>query len=389
MTPAFTARRRAEEFNSLVENPSSRELTDARFVDVLELVEAMRHVAPVQARPTFVADLRERLMIAAETVLTPATDAQLRARLTVAPRRTPRERRLAVAMGGFAIVGATTSMAMAAQSALPGDTLYPLKRALENAQAGVQVDEGDKGSTLLANASGRLQEVDVLSREKRDSATLVIAETLQAFTTQATEASDLLLASYESTGQEGSISELRDFAASSMATLEQLEGLVPEGARGALIQAAQILAQIDQQALALCPTCAAKSVTQIPDFAFNNVADILGGRDEATPAASDGAQGADQGSKPDKGSKGGKGKPPAETTAEPTKPPASQPDAPAPSQAPAGQGDSDPITNLAEGLTNGGGDGGAGTPTPSAPTSQPDLGDVLEGTVGGVVGLLK
>ncbi|SFI99989.1 DUF5667 domain-containing protein [Nocardioides psychrotolerans] len=386
MTPAFTARRRAEEFNSLVENASTRELTDARYVNVLELVEALRHVTPVQARPTFVADLRERLMIAAETALAPSPDAELKARLTVAPRRTPRERRIAVAMGGFAIVGATTSMALAAQTALPGDTLYPLKRALENAQAGVQVDEGDKGSTLLANASGRLEEVDKLSREKRDSATLVIAETLQAFTSQATEASDLMLASYESTGQEASISELRNFAADSMTVLQQLEGLVPDGARSALVQAAQVLTQIDQQAIALCPTCVVKALTEIPDFVFNNATDLLGNVTDNPPAEPTSATGPGQGGKPGGGGNRGTAQPSDEPTpVAPTRPPViAQPGTPAPGEAPAGNDDDDdPITDLTDGLT-----GGGSAPAPAMPADQPDLGEVLDDTVGGVLGEL-
>lgn len=387
MTAAFTARRRAEEFNSLVESTSTRGLVDARYVEVLEVVEAMRQVSPVQPRPAFVDALRERLMLAAETALTPATDAELRARLTVAPRRTPRERRFAAAMGGLAIVGATTSMAVAAQTAVPGDTLYPLKRALENAQAGVQVDEGDRGSTLLESASGRLEEVDVLSREKRDSATLVIAETLQTFTTQATEASDLLIASYESTGQEGSISELRTFTADSMSTLEQLEALVPEGARGALIQAAQVLTQIDQQAIALCPNCVVKGLTEIPDFVFAPVADLLAGDgNRAAPTEQPGDTGSGQGGKPPgKGGKGDNGQQAVEPpVAEPTKPPVVQePGTPPPGEAPNGQDDGNPITDLTEGLT-----GGGNATNPSVPAEQPDLGEVLEDTVGGVLGLL-
>lgn len=379
MTPAFTARRRAEEFHSLVEGSSTRELADARYVDVLELVEAMRHATPVQPRAAFVSDLRERLMLAAETALVPATDAELRSRLTVAPRRTPRERRLAVAMGGFAIVGATTSMAVAAQTALPGDTLYPLKRALENAHAGVQVDEGDKGSTLLHNASGRLDEAGELTRADRGDDTLAIAETLETFAAQATEASDLLIASYEATGQEASISELRAFAADSMAALEQLEGLVPEGARGALILAAQILTQIDQQAIALCPTCVVKGLTEIPDFVFDtvNLLDVTTEAESAPqPPAATG-----QGGKPKPG-KGGRR--PSDPQQQVTPPPADQPDEPSePTQPPAPESD-DPIGDLADGLT-----GGGSTPDPtSVPTTQPDLGDVVEDTVDGLTGLL-
>jgi hypothetical protein len=370
MTPAFTARKRAEEFNSLVEGSSTSGLTHARYVDVLEVVEAMRHAAPVEARPAFVADLRERLMAAADAALAPASDAELKARLTVAPRRTPRERRLAVALGGFAIVGATTSMAVAAQSALPGDTLYPLKRALENAHAGVQVDEGDKGETLLANASGRLDEVDELSRQGADQDGLAIAETLQDFTAQATAASDLLIASYETTGQEGSIAELREFAADSIAALEQLEGVVPDEARAALIQAVQVLSQIDEQARYACPTCAPGGLLDVPEFAVGTVSSVVAGRSGAETAPDADTPGKGKGTK-GKGPKGnGSATPPEDggpgddptPGASPTQQPGGT------TGTPGGDPPDDPIGDITEGLTGGG---------TSVPTSLPELGEVI------------
>ena len=55
-------------------------------------------------------------------------------------------------------------MAVASQSALPGDALYPIKRAIENTEAGVRVSDDAKGETILSNASGRLNEVDKLTR---------------------------------------------------------------------------------------------------------------------------------------------------------------------------------------------------------------------------------
>ena len=373
MTPAFTARKRAEEFNSLVEGSSTSELTRERYVDVLELVEAMRHATPVEPRPAFVADLRERLMLAADAALAPATDAELKARLTVAPRRTPRERRIAVALGGFAIVGATTSMAVAAQTALPGDTLYPLKRALENAHAGVQVDEGDKGETLLANASGRLDEVDELSRKGDDLDPTAIAETLQAFTDQATAASDLLIASYQTTGQEGSIADLREFAATSIEALEQLEGVVPDEARAALIAAVQVLSQIDEQARYACPTCSPADVLKLPPFATTPVSTTTTGDSttESAPPVSN----------PD--GKGGKGKG-GKSHGSSTPPPAGTDTggsgtgtAPEDTTGSGGTVDEtdDPIGDITKGLT---GDSTA------LPTSLPEVGEVLGDAVGDV-----
>lgn len=379
MTPAFTARKRAEEFNSLVEGSSTSELTRARYVDVLEVVEAMRHAAPVEARPAFVASLRERLMLAADAALAPATDAELKARLTVAPRRTPRERRIAVAMGGFAIVGATTSMAVAAQTALPGDTLYPLKRALENAHAGVQVDEGDKGETLLANASGRLDEVDELSRNRAGQDGLAIAETLQAFTDQATAASDLLIASFETTGQEGSIAELREFAAASIAALEQLEGVVPDEARAALIQAVQVLGQIDEQALYACPTCSTGGLLSIPPFALDPISNILHGDDGDETSTAAGPQGG-QG-KGDQG-KGGKGKVDDTAPEAGSAPNEGSGTTTPPVDQPGGSDDGsvtdepdDPIEQITKGLTSG---------ASSLPTSLPELGEAIGEVVEGI-----
>ncbi len=405
MTPAFTARKRAEEFNSLVEGTSTSELTSARYVDVLELVEAMRYVAPVQARPAFVADLRERLMVAAEVALQPAADAGVTARLTVAPHRSPRERRLAVAIGGFAIVGATTSMALAAQSALPGETLYPLKRALENAHAGVQVDETDKGATLLANASGRLEEVDRLSREGGlDQDAAVITQTLQAFTHQATAASDLLLSSYQDTGQETAIAELRDFTADSLTALEGVQERVPDGARAALIQAFQTLGAIDESALLACPTCSDGGLLQIPPFAVTAVAEVTGaatgpGKTPAggrEPKAAPGGKGR-QPSGGGEGAGTGGAQLPTDLPAAGGRPPApsggsgggTQDGGDTPAQGGGGTGSSDdgktsgPIDTLTQGIT-----GSGSKPPPSVPTQGPNLGEVVDGLVEGLTGPL-
>lgn len=382
MTPVFAARRRAEEFSSLVEDTSTDELRDAPYADLLALVGDLRQVAPVEPRPAFVSDLRAQLMAAAESVLAPDTDtdAQVAARLTVAPRRTKSERRLATAIGGFAIVGATASMAVAAQSALPGDTLYPLKRAIENAKAGVQVDDEDKGVALLANASGRLAEIGELSRRGDASDADAVAETLQIFTDQATEASDLLLSDYEETGRSSSIDDLRSFTSSSMESLSVLESLVPESARGSLIQAAQTLTQIDEQALSLCPSCGEGDLAQVPQFAsatIDSLAELLAGAQASSnegPAPSNTGAGDAQGDV--KQRPGGSTDSDAGSGDEPSKDAeVSDLDPKTPGLPDAGsdkeQGDKQkgPLGGLAEGLTG----GGKGRTTDSA-----DLDDVLK-----------
>ncbi|HET8961823.1 DUF5667 domain-containing protein [Nocardioides sp.] len=265
MTPVFGARRRAEEFHSLVEDTSTGGLHDARYADFLDIVATLRDAPVVEPRQDFVSTLREQLMAEAQTVLV-ADPAEARLALPSrrTTRRTARERRIAAAAAGFAIVGATTSMAMAAQSALPGDALYPLKRLIEGAETGVAVDEADKGVTLLANATGRLEEITALSRDGQTEDGAAIADTFNAFTRQAIEASDLLLADYAATGDESSIAELRDFTGASMETLAELEAVVPDEARDELLRAARILTQIDAQAQQACPSCGGDGITDIP-----------------------------------------------------------------------------------------------------------------------------
>src|SRR5688572_21340467 len=115
MSPVFATRRRAEEFHSLVE--SSTETLDPRYAVVLSLVDQLRALEPPAPRPDFTLALREQLMAEADTVLLPAPDTGSadveRLRL---PRRTARDRRIAAAVGAATIIGASTSIAVAAQS---------------------------------------------------------------------------------------------------------------------------------------------------------------------------------------------------------------------------------------------------------------------------------
>ena len=73
-----------------------------------------------------------------------ATTPTLRAAPATRRTRPGAERRLAAVVSGVALVGAHRAVAVAAQNALPGDALYPVKRGLESAHAGSPVDRGDR-----------------------------------------------------------------------------------------------------------------------------------------------------------------------------------------------------------------------------------------------------
>lgn len=357
MTSVFAARRRAEEFDSLVENSSTG--TNARYDEFLQIVESLRTAPAVSARPEFVADLRSQLMTAADTLLVPGDEA----RLVLPPRtRSPRERRIAVAVSGIAIVGATTSMAMAAQSALPGDILYPLKRAIENAEAGISVNDGQRGTTLLETASGRLDEVSALTSGDIGGSDAV-ADTLNTFTEQSIEASDLLLSDYAVTGHESSISELRNFTGDSMDTLAALESAVPVEARDELLHAVSVLTQIDSEAAQACPSCGGIGISEIPAILTSTTTSF--GSTGSTDTSSGGAGSTSS------GESGSSGSGDEQTTVPETDgnalPPGSvlnpgQTDTSGGDGGGSTDGQQDPITALTDGLTGGG---------ESQPTSNP------------------
>ena len=378
MTPVFAARRRAEEFAALVEDPSAVAAGDARYDALLGVVTAMRETTAPAARPEFVADLRARLMAEAETALVPVDTS----RLTLPARRPARERRIAAAVGGLALVGATTSMAVAAQSALPGDALYPVKRAIEDVHAGISVGEGQKGATLLDSAGGRLDEVTALTSGDHAGDDLVVADTLNDFTDQAAQASDLLLAEYDQTGDQAAVERLRDFTAHSLDQLKALESVVPTDARDELMHAAQVLIAIDDAAQQACPSCAGSGITRIPPVFAPAAATQI--PFSVQPA------GTDHGTR-HQGATGQGGTPHLPSVSQGSLPPGSVTDpvtgggTGGPSGGRSGDSPTDPITSLTNGLTGGG--SGSTTDVPGVKDTVKGVKDGVGEILGGVDGV--
>ena len=272
MTSVYASRRRAEEFNSLVETPHAgapRSGRDAHLEEFLSIVESLRAVPAAEPRPEFVASLRAELMAAADTLLVPATDD----RLALPARNARRDRRLAAAIGGLAVVGAGTSMAVAAQSALPGEMLYPLKRVIEDAQTDVAQGGDAQALSLLDSATSRLSEVSELGRrgELTDDEGAV-STTFTDFGTQADRAADLVLDDYAETGNRDLVRQLRDFTGASMDTLQSLESSVPASARDELLAAVEVVSEIDARARQACPSCGGTGVDQVPPVLLSSAA---------------------------------------------------------------------------------------------------------------------
>jgi hypothetical protein len=399
MTALWT-RRRAESFDALLGGARlDGDDVDGHTAELLELVGALRSVPAAEARPEFVTSLREQLMVAAETELTavPVGRGHDVARLTLKPTRTRRERRVGLALGAAAILGATTSMAVASQSAIPGDALYPLKRAIENTQAGFSVGDDAKGTTILDNASGRLDEIDELTSQSDPDGTLV-AETLNTFSDQASEAGGLLIADYQEHGDEGSIAQLHQFAFASVDALSSLEASIPASAHDALLNAAQTVFALDLAAVQACPQCG-DGLTETP---AQLLAGATTGVDQSTgteagaplPGTGTASDGVKPNEHPQSGGKDN-GRPSA------VDPPASP--VTVPSTAPSSSSDDDDAEDLGNalptlGTQTGTGQGGQnghhggkgrGDLGPVTGTVTDTVNDVVDGVVEGVNGLLN
>jgi len=276
--------RGAEEFDAALQGRAGGEVAE-RYAELLDVVSAIRAVPQPAPRAQFVTDLRERLMVAAaempKTAPADKTTAATALRLTPRQRRGARDRRIAALVGGFAVVAATGSMAVASQSSLPGDVLYPVKRAIENAHVNLQSSAQARAKVMLDNADTRLTEVEQLSERRDDADADEISSTLQDFKEQTDQASSVALDDFNSNGDTGALNDVRSFASSSMGRLSALDDLLPTAARPALIAAAQTVKSVDQSAYDACPTCTEDQVTKLPDFATQplsaSIKQLLGG----------------------------------------------------------------------------------------------------------------
>ena len=252
MTPMISARRAAEDFARVVDGADADRAE--RFSDLTATVELLRMQDTPAARPEFVADLRTRLMVAADTVLVPAQPTARPAKvIELSPGVRRHNRRLAVAAAAFVAVGGTAGVAAAAENSLPGDPLYPIKRGIESAQVSLNSSDSAKGHDLISQASTRLKEIDGLMSE--GDSTSRITHTLASFQRSATSGADLLFVAYQRDGDPEDLASLRGTFLEQTETLKALAANAPLTTQADFTAATDLLADLDQQARVLCGNC--------------------------------------------------------------------------------------------------------------------------------------
>lgn len=350
MTPLSPARRAAEEFASVVDGPRGN-VAD-RYADLLTCVDVLRAQEIPAPRADFVADLRMRLMDAADTLLLPA-DGELAPVLPLSAPANRRQRRISIAAAAFVVIGGTAGVAAAAESALPGDALYPLKRGIESAKVSLNSSDSGKGQDLLRQASTRLDEVDGLLAS--DGSAERITHTLSAFQRSATDGADLLFVAYQRNGDPEDIARLRAMLGSQLSTLDALADEAPADTQPAFDAARALLRDLDQQARVLCGSCGPASSNRFVAVTSAQALDSLlsGPITQAQQAAADAAAARDlaeaadkvaQGSKNDDTSKPSGSEEPSDGGTDGSDPVVEVPSAPDPAKA---------LTGALGGLTSG------------------------------------
>lgn len=222
-----------------------------RLRELVDVADLVRESSASTARRDFVVDLRAELMAAAADELS-----------STAPRRDPVRvaapyvrRRLTAAASAFVVAGGTFGLVAASAQAVPGDMLYPVKRATERAELWLH-DGAAEGRALLDHANTRLGEVETLTADRGQDTDDLISETLSDFTAEANAGGTLLLESYRDTSSAGEVEDLRAFVTESAGRLADLAGSLPRSAAAAYADAADAVNGLGASAVRACPTCA-------------------------------------------------------------------------------------------------------------------------------------
>ncbi|WP_405743027.1 DUF5667 domain-containing protein [Streptomyces sp. NBC_01525] len=160
-----------------------------------------------------------------------------------------------LAAGGLTVgvaAGAFSGVAAASSDALPGDTLYGLKRGMEDFKLGLSDDDADRGRLYLDQAATRMLEARRLMERGRvadlDRESLAeVRRTLTGITHDAGEGHRLLYAAYERDGSLGPIETLDSFTTSHRTTWTQLRDRLPAQLTDARDEVSSVFDAMDKQ----------------------------------------------------------------------------------------------------------------------------------------------
>ncbi len=248
MSPLSSPRGTAEELQRVLDGDATAEEA-ARHARLVRTVDLLTSHPAVEPRAGFSADLRARLMAAAETDLVPDRTATVRVLRPAGQGR----RRVGAVAASLVIVGGSAGVAAASSGALPGDPLYPVKRGTEQVGTSLSLGAAQKGRSELSHAATRLEEAQELQSRGADER--LVTGALQSFRESAAAGSQHLFTAYDADQRYQDVAAVREFAAAQMADLDAMSADAVPLVAVALTDAADTLADLDEQARGLCAGC--------------------------------------------------------------------------------------------------------------------------------------
>jgi hypothetical protein len=152
----------------------------------------------------------------------------------------------------LALVVAGGGGMFASRDALPGDTLYGVKRVAESAGTALTFDDAARASRHLALASTRLKEVERLVDEKRDvqADPALVSDTILDFDSSTGEGSNLILTEDEA-HDPARLADLQAWAAEQVSRLSTLRSGLPTSAKAEVDHSIELLDKLRQRAAEL------------------------------------------------------------------------------------------------------------------------------------------
>lgn len=258
---------------------------------LLNVVDSLRPLTGAGPGPTgeFRDQLRARLMAAAAAgpVATPVGARHAASRRFYAGTRPSPvaagfgswQRRIVAACAGAGIaVAGMGTVAVASTSALPGDTLYGVKRTVEDVRLSLARGDAARGAQYLSLAGTRLSEAERVvtsagGQPVNDATVRKLRATFGDMAAATRKGSTLLTGEYRRTGEEKALRPLQRFTGSQRQRIQDIQPRLPDRLQ---VQSAGLLAQL------------AQIDDQVSRLTAPGDADLGGGAEPSAPGSSGG-----------------------------------------------------------------------------------------------------
>ena len=250
-----------EEFEQLLSGRSG--FAEGELAKLASLARALERTRPAPAAPRseFREALRTKLLEESRTavVIPLPLYARIRASIAVRDAKMRRSFRLVVATAAAVMMLLVSGAAFAASSdSLPGQALYPMKRAREGMQLAFTFGALPKAQKQLGFARERLDEVRALA-DAGELDTSRYISTLKDMDARTADATSLLITAFRHDKDSSILTTLIDFSAAQRQSLETMVNAMPPGARPAARGSIEVLVAVQDRVSSVLGGCPCSS----------------------------------------------------------------------------------------------------------------------------------